>query len=85
MSKSDKILLVIFRKEVEIITLQLETIRKQKGITQAELASMLNVHQSTISMVENGDRNPSAALLCKLADTLSVTLDELIGKEVATA
>lgn len=68
-------------KGVKTITNNLESIRKEKGLTQVELAAKLNVQQSTISHIENGERNPSAELLCNLAEALGVTIDELIGKK----
>ena len=62
------------------ITTKVEAIRKERGLTQAELAEKLGVHQSTISLIENAARNPSANLLVKIADVLDVTIDELIDK-----
>lgn len=62
------------------ITTKVEAIRKERGLTQAELAEKLGVQQSTISLIENAARNPSANLLVKIADVLDVTIDELIDK-----
>ena len=66
------------------ITTNLEMIRKKRGLTQMELAGRLNIRQSTISNIETGIRAPSLRLLCKLAEALGVTVDELInGKKEA--
>ena len=63
-----------------LITNNILKIRLKKGLTQAQLAEKLNVQQSTISMIENEERNPSVDVLLKLAAALGVTVDELIGK-----
>ena len=60
----------------------LERLRKEKNLTQSTLASMLNVTQGTISMIESGERKPSFDLLVKLAKALDVSIDDLIEKEV---
>ncbi len=46
-------------------------IRKQKGMSQAELAKMVGVSRNTISSVETGQYEPTA----KLAYLLSIALD----------
>lgn len=56
-------------------------IRKEKGLTQVELAEKLGVQQSTISHIENELRDPSVDLLFKLAEVLEVTVEELVGKK----
>jgi len=78
-TKSNIILSVIGKGAV-LITNNILKIRTEKGLTQAQLAEMLNVQQSMISMIENEERNPSVDVLLKLASVLGVTVDELIGK-----
>lgn len=56
-------------------------IRKEKGLTQVELAEKLGVQQSTISHIENELRDPSVELLFKLAEALEVSVEELVGKK----
>jgi transcriptional regulator with XRE-family HTH domain len=63
------------------ITTRVEEIRKERGLTQTELARRLGVQQSTISLIENEARTPSAGLLLKIADELGVTIDELIDRK----
>lgn len=70
----------VIRKEAVPITNNIWKIRTEKRLTQAQLAEKLNVQQSTISMIETGERNPSADLLLRMASALGVTVDELIGK-----
>ena len=46
---------------------RLEEIRKQREITQEELASALEVSRQTISSLEKGRYNPSIILAFKIA------------------
>ena len=48
--------------EVYNVKNKLEEIRKEKGITQEELADALEVSRQTISSLENGRYNPSIIL-----------------------
>ena len=56
-------------------------LRKIKGITQAQLAEMLNVSNKTISRWETGDGYPDISLLKPLAMALGVSIDYLLGNE----
>ncbi len=51
---------------------RLAEVRKQKGISQGELAKMVGVSRNTISSIETGQFNPTA----KLALILCVALDK---------
>lgn len=53
--------------------------RKNAGMTQAELASKLNVPYQSISQWERGTRNPKYDTLERLADALDVPLEVLLG------
>lgn len=55
-------------------------LRKQKGVTQEELASELGVTAAAVSKWENGYTLPDVLMLCALADYFSVTTDELLGR-----
>ena len=65
----------------DIITFSVERLRKEKGLTQVELASLLGVSQGAVSMIERGDRMPSMKVLLKLSEVLGVSIEELIQKE----
>ena len=58
-------------------------LRKQKGMTQEELAVRLHVVRQTVSKWEKGLSVPDAAMLQRLADELDVTVSELLGAEEA--
>lgn len=50
----------------------LKQIRKEKGISQRELAELIGVSRNTISSIETGQFNPTA----KLALILCIALDK---------
>lgn len=49
--------------------------RREKGITQVELAKKMGTKQSVISRMEIGNANPSVAFLKKLAGALHTRLE----------
>ena len=55
-------------------------LRKQKNITQEELAAELGVTAAAVSKWENGYTLPDILMLCALADFFAVTTDELLGR-----
>ena len=69
-----------FRSEYEAlqperdITMYLVRARKEAGLTQAELSEKTGISQADISRLENGTRNPSLALLNRIAEAVNSTL-----------
>lgn len=53
-------------------------LRKQQGLTQQQLADKLNLSNKTISKWECGLGSPDLSNLPILADTLGVSVDELL-------
>ena len=53
---------------------RLEEIRKQRQITQEELATVLEVSRQTISSLEKGRYNPSIILAFKIARYFNLSL-----------
>lgn len=56
--------------------------RKEKGLTQAQLAAEAGVLTISISFYETGRTFPSVLNLISIADALGVTLDDLVGRTV---
>ncbi|HEL1393014.1 TPA: helix-turn-helix transcriptional regulator, partial [Streptococcus equi subsp. equi] len=56
---------------------KIKELRKNKGLTQKELAILVNMGDTTIANYEKGFRTPKKNTLFKLANALSVTIDEL--------
>ena len=60
---------------------RIKKIRKDKGITQQQLADYIDVDRTTLSHYESGVRLPSIYILWKIADIFDVSIDELIGRK----
>lgn len=58
---------------------RLKELRKQKSLTQEQLAKRLWVTKSIVSAYELGTRFPSLDVLIKLAYTFNVSTDYLLG------
>lgn len=57
---------------------RITTERERLGLTQAELASKVNISQKSISKYERNERRPSYETLTKMADLFNVDVDYLI-------
>lgn len=57
----------------------LYTLRKEKGLTQSQLASLLGVTNKAVSKWETGEAMPETSLLLPLSKILGVTVDELLN------
>ncbi len=58
---------------------RIRKLRREKKLTQQELAKALDVSPSTISMYEQGRREPDIDLLLRLAVFFQTTTDDLLG------
>lgn len=77
-----------FRREYENIQPEMSVIRAlidartSQNLTQKELAERTGIHQSDISKLENGTRNPSINLLKRLAEGMDMVLKvEFVPKQ----
>ena len=59
--------------------LRIKELRKAKKLTSKELAARLGVAESTMSLYENGKREPDFNTLGRIADILDTDLDYLLG------
>ena len=57
------------------------TLRKAKGLTQADLATMLGVSESAVGSWECGDRTPRKDAMWRLAGVLGVTVADLYAED----
>ena len=55
-------------------------LRREKGITQEELAGELGVTAAAVSKWEKGVTLPDVLMVCAIADLFGVTTDELLGR-----
>ncbi len=59
----------------------LKTLRKEKGITQEQLAKVLNVSNRSVSRWENGVNLPDFSLLLEIAKYYEIGVDEILNGE----
>ena len=59
----------------------IKIIRKDRGLTQEELAIRVNVVRQTVSKWEKGLSVPDSDMLQKIADVLEVSVSQLLGRE----
>lgn len=58
---------------------RLRRLRRQRGVTLAELSQETGISVSTLSRLESGRRRPTLALLLPLTRAHQVPLDEMVG------
>ena len=63
---------------------RLKCLRKEKNITQKQLASVIGITQSTVVAIEKGQRRVPLSLLEQLSDFFQISLNELIGVDYPT-
>ncbi|MBP7817131.1 MAG: helix-turn-helix transcriptional regulator [Phenylobacterium sp.] len=54
--------------------------RKQKGLSQEELAGRSDLHRNYVGLVERGERNASIKTMFKLAHALGINVAQLCGE-----
>ncbi|MGM9880635.1 MAG: helix-turn-helix domain-containing protein [Bacilli bacterium] len=54
---------------------RIKSIRKEKGLSQIELAKRCHVPQSTIGRIENHSMNPSLDMVMSILDILNVNIE----------
>lgn len=59
----------------------LKQLRKEKGITQEQLAEALNVSNRTVSRWETGNNMPDIGILVDIADYYNISIPEIINGE----
>ena len=59
----------------------LKELRKEKGLTQEQLAEVLNVSSRTVSRWETGSNMPDISMLVEIADFYDVSIPEIVQGE----
>lgn len=67
---------------MSFLSSNLRFLRKQRGITQNELADQLDVQRTMISAYEDGRSEPKLSTLQKIAELLDVGMEELIEHDI---
>lgn len=60
------------------------TLRKEKGLTQLQLAEAMHISDKTVSKWERGLGCPDVSLLCELSKILNVDLSELLRGQLTS-
>ena len=60
---------------------RLSRIRKEKGLTQEDIAKRIVISPQAVSKWENDVSSPDILVLSSLADILGVSVDELLGRD----
>jgi transcriptional regulator with XRE-family HTH domain len=59
------------------VGLNLQALRRARGLSQEELAHRAAMHQTYLSGIERGRRNPSVLVLERLANALHADVEDL--------
>lgn len=65
---------------MQIIGDRLRALRKDRGLTQVQLAAILQVQQSRINRYETGASTPGPEVFLQIADFFDVSMDYLYGR-----
>lgn len=57
---------------------KIKQLRKSKGISQEELASMLKINRNYLSRIETGKSEPTSSILKHIAEIFSIDLNSLL-------
>lgn len=79
MLKNKAPVLYTFDKAVKGMN-KIKNIRLERGMTQDELAHLLNVTRVSVSRYETGDRGLDAPTICALCDIFDCSADYLLGR-----
>ena len=63
---------------------RIAALRREAGMSQAELARCLQISPSTVGMYEQGRREPSVDMLAAIAEALGVSIDFLVTGKAAS-
>lgn len=61
-------------------SVRLKELRKERRLTQKQLAQILFVDDTSISKYENGKNGPENVILQQMADYFNVSIDYLLGR-----
>lgn len=54
-------------------------LRRDRGLSQSELAGRLGISKSAVNMYERGERRPDLEMIKRIADFFNVDLNYLLG------
>ena len=66
--------------KMQKLSQRLHELRKEKALSQQQVADAVDIGFSTYRRYENGQREPDASTLVRMADFYDVTADYLLGR-----
>ena len=81
--KSAQYMLLYLREDVidmKLIGKRLRTLRESLSLSQAKLAELLGITQSSLNRYENGQSTPTVELFRKYADFFDVSMDYIFAR-----
>ena len=69
----------------KIVADRLKSLRKDKNLTQTDMANLLNVTQNAIFRYESGQNEPSLSTILFYSEYFNVSIDYLLGNDHQTA
>lgn len=63
------------------VNMRLRLARVEKGLSQQDLADLVDATRQTIGLIESGHYNPTLNLCVRIARALGKTLDQLFWEE----
>ena len=64
------------------MTIMLKTLRRERKITQENVAKVFHISQTSVSKYETGEAVPDLETIVRMADFFGVSLDEFVVREV---
>ena len=64
------------------MTIMLKTLRRERKITQENLAKVFHISQTSVSKYETGEAVPDLETIVRMADFFGVSLHEFVVREV---
>ncbi|WP_088187130.1 helix-turn-helix transcriptional regulator [Desulfosporosinus sp. FKA] len=65
------------------LTTKIKKYRINRGMSQQDLANLVDVRRETIIRLEKGEYNPSLQLAMDIADVFQITIEELFSFELS--
>ncbi|MFJ7935541.1 helix-turn-helix transcriptional regulator [Sporosarcina sp. FSL K6-1522] len=64
---------------VKVVGERIRSFRKERGLSQEELAHQASLHNTYIGQLERGEKNATIESLLKITNALGITLEELFS------
>lgn len=69
-------------KLTRILAVNLRFLRRQRGLSQEELAGLCGIHRTYVGSVERGERNVTLSSLELFASALNVSVPKLLTRKM---